>query len=229
MFITQPHASPSRSAHRVLIALARADLRRRLATSLARDGHEVTVVRSRGAMLGYLRASVTQLQRLHHDTMPDAIVTDLHLSRSATLDALEPIRSIRPRRVRIVLVADIADATAQRYARRHQALVVDADDLDALHEAVVHSLSHEWQQVLDELDYDHDGYSHIVPREQAHAPGGRWVSIDANVVPSNPAIICGSCGCRQELRSGAIDEIWYCRECTTTDLRDPWLDLGGSG
>jgi len=40
-------------------------------------------------------------------------------------------------------------------------------------------------------------------------------------------ILCACCGSPDEVQAlDEDDELWFCRECRETDLRDPWLDLG---
>jgi len=168
----------------VLIALEQPELRRRLQVELSRMGHDVTVVGGGRQLLGFLRAAVMQ----YHDLagaipaiLPDAIVTDARMPRSAGVDALDQLRSLTP--IRVILVADLADDGVRRYARWHDAFVVEVTVRDSepfdefqLH-AIVDALSPDWD-VLDQEDEDpeaHDGYSSIRPRQAGGSRrGARW-------------------------------------------------------
>ena len=160
-------------ARHVLIALERTDLRRALAANLAEDGHDVSVVGSGRQLLGFLRAAV--MQDLGFDAIPDAIVTDVRMPRSSGVDALEQVRGLQPR-VRVVLVADFGDEVAKRYARWHDAFVVDEPfDLDLLENSVLDALSPEWDRVFEEEMGEYDGYFPIRPRQQGSSRRGtRW-------------------------------------------------------
>ena len=160
---------------RVLIAIERPEIRRSLATELTKEGHEVSVVGSGRQLLGLLRAAVMQLQDLQHDAIPDVIVTDMRMSKSAGVDALETVRNIRPHRVRVVLLADFGSEIARRYARWHDAFVVDEPhDIELLQGAVNEALAPEWDPLFeDDDDFDHDGYSSIRPRHQGTSRGAR--------------------------------------------------------
>lgn len=159
------------TAHHVLIALERVPLRRQIQNELSRLGYDVTVVGGGRQLLGFLRAAVMQ----YHDLggaipsiVPDAIVTDARMPRSAGVDALDQLRNLT--RVRVVLIADFADEGVRRYARWHDALVVDEPfDDELLLSSIVDAVSPEWDDLDQDDDDDddllHDGYSSIRPRQ----------------------------------------------------------------